>query len=298
MIAGHFNNKYVATRIPYLILSLLLVPDIAGFTSHAPILWLGSAFFIVRQMITVAHGIKTKCSLGEFLPALLLSTFFVAALPSGPIFNGMKCWHSLRQNLTPMYSEGCYRLFEGTVYLFAIAGFIGLFVQTIDHMDLQILTANPLTSFVLLKLFAMPIASFFLLYATFYGYSRMAEGTALLFGFEVPQNFNKPYLARDLGDFWQRWHRSMADFVMQYIYLPLLVTTSRTKLSLVLAFVFMGLWHNISWSFLVWGLGHGVALAMFLPWARTRKLPHTFLRILSLVYVVTLSSIAHGTFQP
>jgi D-alanyl-lipoteichoic acid acyltransferase DltB (MBOAT superfamily) len=125
----------------------------------------------------------------------------------------------------------------------------------------------------------------------------MAEGSALLLGFEVPRNFNKPHLARDLGDFWKRWHRSMADFVMQYIYLPLLVTTARAKLALIAAFVFMGLWHNFSPAFLIWGLGHGVGLAFLLPWAQRSGVRPVMLRIASLTYVIVLSGIAHGVWS-
>jgi D-alanyl-lipoteichoic acid acyltransferase DltB (MBOAT superfamily) len=197
----------------------------------------------------------------------------------------------------PAYGEGCYRLFEGFVYLFAVAGFIGVAIPILAVTAAQMAGDGGLAGPLFLKLFAEPLAGFALLFATFYGYSRMAEGSALLFGFEVPQNFNRPHLARDLGDFWKRWHRSMADFVMQYIYLPLLVLTSRTKLALIAAFGFMGLWHNFSLGFLIWGLGHGIGLGFLLPWAQQRNVSTTLLRIASLAYVVALSAIAHGVWS-
>jgi alginate O-acetyltransferase complex protein AlgI len=290
-------NSRLKTRIPYSMLLLLFVPDLAQLASEEPVLWLGSAFFIIRQMMTVAQGIKNDVALREFIPALLLSTFFFAALPSGPVFNGLKCWDSLKQNPLPAYREGCLRLFEGFVYLFAFAGFIGLANQALELLDFDFIVSGGMAGFLLLNFIAKPLASFGFLFATFYGYSRMAEGSALLLGFEVPQNFNKPHLARDLGDFWKRWHRSMADFVMQYIYLPLLVTTSRTKLALVAAFVFMGLWHNTSAGFLIWGLGHGLGLAFLLPWAQRRNIGPTAMRVGSLAYVILLSGIAHGVWS-
>ncbi|MGB5347627.1 MAG: hypothetical protein WBN23_15785, partial [Woeseia sp.] len=88
-----------------------------------------------------------------------------------------------------------------------------------------------------------------------------------------------------------------ADFVMQYIYLPLLVTSARTRLALIAAFVFMGLWHKLSLSFLAWGFGHGVGLAFLLPWAERRKFGPTTLRVASLAYVIVLSAIAHGVWS-
>ena len=89
----------------------------------------------------------------------------------------------------------------------------------------------------------------------------------------------------------------MADFVMQYIYLPLLVSTSHAKIALIAAFVFMGLWHELTLGFLVWGAGHGVALGFVLPWARRHKVPAPALRVCCLLYVVMLSAIAHGVWQ-
>lgn len=288
------GNARTNARAPYAILLLLFVPDIMSLLRHSPILWLGSAFFIVRQMVTVANALKQGATSREFWPALLLSTFFFAALPSGPVFNGMHARLALKSDPPPAYGEGLFRLFEGFVYLFAVSGFINAAISHLDSVG-SYLVDNLFASLALEVLLA-PIAAFGMLFATFYGYSRMAEGSALLFGFEVPQNFNKPHLARDLADFWKRWHRSMADFVMQYIYLPLLVSTSRAKLALIAAFLFMGIWHNLSLGFLVWGLGHGIGLAYLLPWARRHNLAPNTLRIASLSYVVALSSIAHGVW--
>jgi D-alanyl-lipoteichoic acid acyltransferase DltB (MBOAT superfamily) len=297
-LLGKFKaSSYIATRIPYLILLLLLAPDIFQLLREKPLLWLGSAFFIIRQMMTVAQGIKKSSSTRDFFPALCLATFFFAALPSGPVFNGLTCWDTLKQNRAPNFSSGSYRLFEGFVYLFAVTGFIDLLLNTISLQQEQRVRLNDWALHLPLHLLVVPIASFCLLFSTFYGYSRMAEGCAQLFGFEVPENFNKPHLARDLGDFWQRWHRSMAEFVMQYIYLPLLVSGLSTRVSIFTAFIFMGLWHDLSLNFLIWGIGHGAGLALLLPWIRKQSLPPMIPRLLSLSYVIYLSGIAHGIPQ-
>ena len=297
LIGRSVDDARFKTRVPYSILLFLFVPDVTKFLIDTPILWLGSAFFIIRQMMTVAQALKNQAELKDFFPALLMSTFFFGALPSGPVFNGLDTWGQIKNNLKPDYGEGFFRLFEGFVYLFAIAGFIGLTIEFVELLEVHTAGRDNLLGTMLLKFVAEPLAGFGFLFATFYGYSRMAEGSARIFGFEVPQNFNKPHLARDLGDFWKRWHRSMADFVLQYIYLPLLVTTSRTKTALTAAFVFMGLWHNFSIGFLIWGFGHGLALSFALPSAKQRNISATMLRILSLAYVVFLSSIAHGVWS-
>lgn len=296
-LAGQLiESSRIKARIPYLILLLLFVPDVSRLVDASPILWLGSAFFIIRQMMTVTAALKEQRRASDFVPGIMLATFFFAALPSGPVFNGLRIWDELKANRPPQYSEGLYRLFEGFVHLFAFAGIASVAIEYTSVAGAALADVERSTARWALHILIEPLLGFAFLFATFYGYSRMAEGTALLFGCEVPQNFNKPHLARDLGDFWKRWHRSMADFVMQYLYLPLLVSTSRAKLALIAAFVFMGLWHEFTFAFLVWGFGHGFALGFILPWARRHNIPALALRMFSLTYVIMLSAIAHGVW--
>lgn len=277
----------------YSVLLPLFAPDILNLYEEEPILFLGAAFFIIRQMMTVAQCLKQGVEIRVFFPALFIATFFLAAIPSGPVFSGLKIWHALRKNAVPKYGEGLYRLFEGFVFLFAIGGFTSRTLGNLERVKEPLQAAGFVLAYGISEYIVTPLFAFLFLFSTFYGYSRMAEGTAFLFGFEVPQNFNKPHLAKNLGDFWKRWHRSMADFVMQYIYLPLLVSTGRTKFALITAFVFMGMWHQISLNFLIWGFGHGIGLAIAFPWLK-KWLPSAAIRVLSLLYIIFLSSIAHG----
>ncbi len=293
-IAG---SSRVKARIPYLILLLLFVPDVTGTLTTNPILWLGSAFFIIRQMMTVAAALKEQRDISNFVPGLLLATFFFAALPSGPVFNGLRIWNTLKARNRPNYPEGLFRLFEGFAYLFAFAGIASVAIEHAGTLGGALAEDGNWAASWILRILVDPLLGFGFLFSTFYGYSRMAEGTALLFGFEVPQNFNKPHLATDLADFWKRWHRSMAEFVMQYIYLPLLVSTRHAKFALIAAFVFMGLWHEFTLGFLIWGLGHGLGLAVVLPWASRRRIPAGVIRVLSLAYVLGLSAVAHGVWK-
>lgn len=294
VLCKNMENARLKARLPYLILLLLFIPDAFDLFQNAPILWLGSAFFIVRQMMTTTQAVKKNVEMNAYFPGLLLATFFFAALPSGPIFNGLDVWKKLNERRDPSYVEGGYRIFEGFVYLFAIAGFASMTVGGLRAFEA---TLTNVTAFGAIHFVLTPVASFAFLFASFYGYSRMAEGTALVLGFDVPENFNKPHLATDLGDFWKRWHRSMADFVMQYIYLPLIVTTANAKIALVIAFVFMGLWHDLSVNYLIWGLGHGLALSYGVPWLKKREVSPVWIRVGSLAYVVFLSSIAHKVWM-
>ncbi|MEO5766969.1 MAG: MBOAT family protein [Polyangia bacterium] len=103
------------------------------------------------------------------------------------------------------------------------------------------------------------------IYFDFSGYSDMAVGLARLFGFRFPENFDYPYVARSMTDFWRRWHQSLSRWFRDYLYLPLggnRVSPARTYLNLALVFFLCGLWHGASWTFVMWGFLHGAFLVL------------------------------------
>lgn len=105
----------------------------------------------------------------------------------------------------------------------------------------------------------------FRIYLDFSGYSDMAIGYAQWLGIKLPENFNFPYIASNLRDFWQRWHISLSTWIRDYIYIPLGGNrhgTVRKILNAIVAFGLCGLWHGAGWNFLVWGLWHGFGLAV------------------------------------
>jgi alginate O-acetyltransferase complex protein AlgI len=94
----------------------------------------------------------------------------------------------------------------------------------------------------------------------FSGYSDMAIGLAAVFGFQLRENFEQPYRARDFTEFWRRWHISLSTWIRDYLYIPLggsRISPGRTYANLLLCFLASGLWHGASWTFVVWGLYHG-----------------------------------------
>jgi alginate O-acetyltransferase complex protein AlgI len=97
----------------------------------------------------------------------------------------------------------------------------------------------------------------------FSGYSNMAIGLAHLLGFTFPPNFNRPYSARSLTDFWRRWHISLSSWFRDYVYIPLggnRRSPARTTFNLAVVFFLCGLWHGAAWTFVIWGLWHGALL--------------------------------------
>ncbi|MBO5896296.1 MAG: MBOAT family protein [Clostridia bacterium] len=126
------------------------------------------------------------------------------------------------------------------------------------------------------------------IYFDFSGYSDMAIGLGRMFGFHFKENFNYPYIATSMQDFWRRWHISLSTFFRDYVYIPLGGNRKgrlRTVLNKVIVFFLTGLWHGANWTFVVWGLFHGFFLLLeeFIP--RLKKLPKVISHIYTLLAV-------------
>lgn len=110
------------------------------------------------------------------------------------------------------------------------------------------------------------------IYFDFSGYTDIARGCAGLLGFRFPSNFERPYLAVNIADFWRRWHISLSMWLRDYLYIPLggnRVSPARAYLNLMIVMALGGLWHGASWNFMVWGIAHGFMLCVHRVWDRT-----------------------------
>jgi len=142
---------------------------------------------------------------------------------------------------------------------------------------LKVVVANHLATEIVDPLFATPgqygggqtllgiYAYAVQIYADFAGYTSIAIGVALLLGFEFPRNFDRPYAARSLQDFWRRWHMTLSRWLRDYLYIPLGGNAHgqrRTERNLLITMLLGGLWHGAAWTFVVWGGIHGVGLVI------------------------------------
>lgn len=129
------------------------------------------------------------------------------------------------------------------------------------------------------------------LYFDFSGYSDMAIGLGMLFGIRMPWNFNSPYKAADLADFWRRWHISLSQFLRDFIYIPLggnRYGTVRQLSALMVTMVVGGAWHGAGWSFIIWGAWHAIWLCLWhVAKSHARMVPAWIVRGLTLVVVIT-----------
>lgn len=129
------------------------------------------------------------------------------------------------------------------------------------------------------------------LFFDFAGYSAMAIGLGLMLGFHFPENFNRPYLARSIQDFWRRWHLSLSSWLRDYLYIALGGNRHgvwNTYRNLFLTMAIAGLWHGgDSWNYLLWGAAHGVALCVDRAWSRSNlpAVPRPLAHLLTLLFV-------------
>ncbi len=126
-----------------------------------------------------------------------------------------------------------------------------------------------------LEVYAATVGYALQIYCDFSGYTDIAIGSALLLGIRFPLNFDSPYKAHNIIDFWRRWHISLSTWLRDYLYIPLggnRKGRARTYVNLLVTMVLGGLWHGAAWTFVAWGLLHGAALALTKWWQETRSL--------------------------
>jgi D-alanyl-lipoteichoic acid acyltransferase DltB (MBOAT superfamily) len=141
------------------------------------------------------------------------------------------------------------------------------------------------------------------IYCDFSGYTDIAIGVALLMGFRLPLNFNSPYKASNIGEFWKRWHISLSRWLKDYLYIPLggnRKGSVRTGINLMITMLLGGLWHGAATRFVVWGGLHGIALVADKIWRwlfRREKRKRRFARIAGIILTFNFISFAWIFFR-
>jgi alginate O-acetyltransferase complex protein AlgI len=189
--------------------------------------------------------------------------FFFPTMVAGPIKRFQEFTPKLRAaRFDPdLFSRGITRILIGIMKKHVFADTLTLISNRLHSEDLWNAPRATILGWVLA--FGMKI------YLDFSGYSDIAIGSSYLFGIEVPENFNWPYLSRNIREFWQRWHISLSRWIFDYIYAPLGGSRHgkmRTIACLLTAFMISGLWHGAATHFLLWGLWHGVLSVIYRVW--------------------------------
>ncbi|WP_438432610.1 MBOAT family O-acyltransferase [Gorillibacterium sp. sgz500922] len=185
---------------------------------------------------------------------------FVSLFPqlvAGPIvtYNTVAGQMKSRRETASDFAEGVRRFIIGLAKKVLLANTIGLVWNSI--------LATPADSLPAATAWLGLVAFAFQIYFDFSGYSDMAIGLGLMFGFRFRENFNKPYAATSITDFWRRWHISLSSWFRDYVYIPLGGNRRglpRQLLNLLVVWLLTGLWHGASWNFVLWGLYFGLIL--------------------------------------
>jgi len=155
-----------------------------------------------------------------------------------------------------MFSEGLLRILYGYFKIMVLAVFLvseefGQYVETISATQIWWST------------YLFVIERAFYAYLLFAGYCDIAIGFALLLGYRVMENFDWPFIRKNISEFWRSWHISLSSWVREYAYMTIVATTRRTVLAALVSMVIFGLWHEISLRYVAWGLYHGAGIAIW-----------------------------------
>lgn len=288
-----YNAKTVKTKKLALIVSLAGNLGLLGFFKYADFAitqfnFLGSYFDIKDQIphlnlvlpIAISfytfHSITYTVSIyrGQLTPVKSFTDYaiFVAFFPqlvSGPILRAKEFLPQLREKLDVELGSRLRQIviqnqnLKYGITMMALGFFKKMFFADNISPFVNEIFANPLG----LDSFAIILATVgfgIQIYCDFSGYSDIAIGAALIMGFKIPINFNKPYFATSPADFWRRWHISLSTWLRDYLYIPLggnKKSNLRTYFNLMIVMFLGGLWHGASWNFVIWGILHGTYLA-------------------------------------
>jgi alginate O-acetyltransferase complex protein AlgI len=230
--------------------------DSVGQSLIAP---LGLSFFCfecIAYLVDVFRGAPSTPSLLRFSAY----KFFFPKLISGPIsrYHAVAIqWRTLQRPTVDRVAEGLWLIARGAAKKGILADQLGILVKLSFDESLQRAGSQ--------DIWITTLAYGLQLYLDFSGYVDMARGSAQLLGITLPQNFDAPYLSTSIADFWRRWHMTLGDWLRNYLYFPLGGSRRgllRTCLNLLVIMLIAGLWHGAAWGFIVWGLIHGLALAI------------------------------------
>lgn len=223
-------------------------------------------FKLIHYAVEVSRGNIERKSWSTFFAYLFLFPTFTA----GPI---ERYDHFIKnrqtQPSTQMFADGGTRIIIGLIK-------IGIVCDQIErHMnfgvpDVGYLVEN-ISSLSTAQVWGVVLRTYLLTYVGFSAYSDVAIGASRLFGISIMENFRWPIIARNVSDYWQRWHMTLSGWCQTYVYMPVLASTRHPYLAIVASFMVMGLWHSLTATRVAWALWHAVGTIAYISWSRLRR---------------------------
>ena len=238
-----------------------------GFALKELLLPLAISFYTFQQIAYLVDSYRLETKEYNFFSYGLFVSFF-PQLIAGPIVH--------HGDMMPQFGERkTYRVQYENISKGLIIFAIGLFKKVVIADQFAVYANSGFNASEALTFFSGWYASLaysLQLYFDFSGYSDMAIGLAFLFNIRLPINFNSPYKALDIQDFWRRWHMTLSGFLTKYVYIPLggnRKGEARTYVNILIIFLISGIWHGAGWTFIIWGALHGVASMIARMWKKT-----------------------------
>ena len=238
-------------------IGLFVIPDFNALPEANIVLPLGISFFTFQQMSLLWDVYRNpEAKKLDFINTALYISFF-PQLIAGPIVRYNDIIDQIRNRIETLglINSGIRRFILGLFKKIVLANTCASIADSI--MDNNIDDISTPVAWLGIISYAFQI------YFDFSGYSDMAIGLGRMFGFRILENFNFPYISRSIKEFWRRWHISLSSWFRDYVYIPLGGNRNgpyRTYFNLLLVFLLTGFWHGATWSFVFWGVFHGVFL--------------------------------------
>jgi D-alanyl-lipoteichoic acid acyltransferase DltB (MBOAT superfamily) len=232
---------------------------------------LGISFFTFHQISYLVDAYKGEAEAYSLLKYSLFVTFFPYVI-SGPIVRHQEI-------VTQFEEESTYRFNKQTLAIGLTVFVAGLFKKVViadsvaQFANSAFNAASQGVTLTFSEAWVGALGYTLQLYFDFSGYSDMAIGAAYMFGVRLPLNFDSPYKAVSIIDFWRRWHITLSNFLRDYLYIPLGGNRKgeiRRSLNLIITMLLGGLWHNAGWTFVIWGGLHGIYLMINHQWRSLR----------------------------
>lgn len=249
-----------------------------GITHFAWLFFLGASFLLVKIWTFCKDLYDRRIPDPRWLTFLSYCTFFPCFI-SGPMHYYSEFSRSFEER-TPLNGEALvnftFRILHGLVKVLIVA-------LALRPYSLEALGGSGFSEVSLVELVLRSVIYSLVIYLDFSGYSDIAISSGFLIGVAVPENFRLPYLARNLREFWQRWHITFTRFLTQYLFIPLVRAAQRrfsgitpfqtASVAYLLTFLFCGFWHGSTPGYLAWGLYHGVGLVGYDLYRKQRLAP-------------------------
>jgi alginate O-acetyltransferase complex protein AlgI len=245
-------------------LNLVDAANLVGMQSLLPaleiILPVGISFYTFQSMAYTIDIYTGRVKPTENFADFMLFVAFFPQLVAGPICRAGELLPQIRdpRKTIPDMHEPVTLVASGLAKKMVLATFI-----TTRLVDDAFIAPSNYSS---LELWVAAWGYTAVVYLDFSGYTDLARGTSMLLGYRLPENFNAPYAATNIGEFWRRWHMTFSRWLRQYIYYPMggsKAGAARTYFNLAATFLIGGLWHGAHWKFVIWGAIHGTVLVLY-----------------------------------